>query len=247
MKNTISILFLLVAIVSCNEPNADKKSIINTLTADGSIEKEKIKVEWTKIQGDSLLKNLSIESNNNKGIDVKRDRNKIKELKIIVAGLEYSISNYSVSFIGEDPFKVIKNLDSIGVKPNWYLAECPIYLLPPDSVKEYLAAAYNLGYKEFGFKCENRPLSRLLNSLNIVFKKDITQDTIDSFISKHKSIDTLEFRRNGRNHNELVFSLRIKPMTLDNLILLKNDLEIHDIVKYVQFVFKGCVEPPEDI
>ncbi|VXC07712.1 hypothetical protein FLAVO9AF_510015 [Flavobacterium sp. 9AF] len=123
----------------------------------------------------------------------------------------------------------------------WATEMCPFFYIPYLELENKIAIAKDLGYANFGYKCELittglKEDKILTNWIRIKFKNETSSELIDKILS-NKIFD----KTNSLCHIiDQTYELSIKKRKLNSLITQFKELRKNENIVQIEFIFRGC-------
>ncbi len=240
MKSII-IIFSIVLLVGCHQD--EKPPFHSSTISQGILEsrKDSIGIDSNQLSNSDTI-NL-----------IKRNINWTQEIKYvyfsdynnILDTINWTLKiaeNVITFFILNEIHTKLKKFKNKGFPMEFWATEmCPFFNIPYSELKNKIAIAKDLGYANFGYKCEliSTGLKEdkiLTNWIRIKFKNGTSSEVVEKILSS-----SIFDKTNSLCHIiDQTYELSLKNRKLNSLINQFRELRKNENIEQIEFVFGSC-------
>ncbi len=235
MKSII-IIFSIVLLVGCHQ---DEKTPFHSSTnSQGIIESRKDSIGLDSLSNSDTIKRDFTQSQGIKYVYFSDYGNKLDTINRTLKIAE----NVITFFIRNENHTELKKFKNKGFPMEFWATEmCPFFHIPYSELENKIAIAKELGYTNFGYKCEliSTGLKEdkiLTNWIRIKFKNGTSSEVVEKILSS-----SIFDKTNSLCHIiDQTYELSIKNRKLNSLINQFRELRKNENIEQIEFIFGSC-------
>ncbi len=241
MKSII-IIFSTVLLVGCG--NQDKKSPFHSSTnkpVNIESRKDSIELDSTQLSNSDTTSTIQPDIKPYQEIKYVYFSDYSNKLDTIIRTLKIS-ENVITFFIPNENHTELAKFKNKGFPMEFWATEmCPFFHIPYPELENKIAIAKDLGYANFGYKCELispglKEDKILTNLIRIKLRNGTSPEVAEKILSS----EIFDKTNSLRHIIDQTYELSIKNRKLNSLINQFRELRKNENIEQIEFIFGGC-------